>query len=419
MKKSILMLMAGLLAFGTVVSAMASSRLDSMSSDPREIEDADLIWLYPNKVLEYKNTADFRLTSFDLIDGVNYGDGTNEWGGVIAEESSLGGVLGVYVNRPAVLLDSAANVVNDPSNFLGGVDPLRYYWSGVGGNLAGALVGLSNIVDLFWAQNLGGADLGVHFGYGNNGLQNPIDADQMSLGLGLGFANVGPFSQLNLHADYQMVHATANAPTPIHDNGIYTIKLGALGQADLSTDNFARVFADFSLNQDNISDITDPLDYNFNDFTGLVGLSCSHKVNGGKGLVSTGLVFDYVGSSMKLADPFPGVTNDVWNLVWTGSLETQVFDWLTLRAGIQKAIVSRDYNSLPFTPGPTYTDNSNDNVNFSTGFGINWQNWVLDANVDVTSLENSINGVTPGNGLLFTNGNPIVQVATADLKYKF
>ena len=61
MKKSLLFLLMGLMAFGGVVKSMASTRLDGMSSDPRLVEDYDLIWLYPNKVLDYKGTADFRM----------------------------------------------------------------------------------------------------------------------------------------------------------------------------------------------------------------------------------------------------------------------------------------------------------------------------------------------------------------------
>ena len=94
MKKSVLFLMSALIVFGATVQTHASARLDSLSLDVRQVDDIDLIWLYPNKVLEYKNTADFRLSSNGLL-----GNGTNEWGGFIADESSLGGVVGVYVNR--------------------------------------------------------------------------------------------------------------------------------------------------------------------------------------------------------------------------------------------------------------------------------------------------------------------------------
>ena len=405
MKKGLMLLVAGLMAFGATVSAMASARLDSMSTDAREVEDMDLIWLYPNKVLEYKNTVDFRLNSDNYGD---YGNGTDEWGGVIADESALGGVLGVYVNRPNELHTASHDTV-DSMDFAR--DPIRYTWTGVGGDYH---FEFNNILDLFWAQNVGGADLGVHVNYGNNhGTGIFWDDDSMGLGVGLGLGAVGPFSQLNIHADYDAGHMTRHDPTPVHDNGIYSIKLGALGQADLSTDNYARVFADLSLNQDNRTDWDG---YNFSDFTALVGASCNHKVNGGKGLVSTGLIADYVGSSEKGS----GITEDIWNLVWTGSVESEVSSWLTLRAGIQKAIVSRDYFSDP----AQYFDSANDNVKFSTGFGITWENFTLDGDVDVASLENSIADVAPGNGIFFsnptgTNDGNMFFVTSADLRYKF
>jgi hypothetical protein len=87
---------------------------------------------------------------------------------------------------------------------------------------------------------------------------------------------------------------------------------------------------------------------------------------------------------------------------------------LTLRAGITKVLVQRTYDS---EGSPTYYDNGNGGVKFATGFGINWQNFTLDANVDVQSLENSISAVQPGRGLLFAGD--IVTVTTADLRYKF
>lgn len=98
-------------------------------------------------------------------------------------------------------------------------------------------------------------------------------------------------------------------------------------------------------------------------------------------------------------------------------MESEVASWLTLRAGIQKAIVSRGYDSEDAV-NETYFDNSRDDVKFSTGFGINWQNFTLDADVNVESLEeDSLADVEPGRGIFF--GGDLVEVSTADLRYKF
>src|ERR1035441_7315145 len=187
MKKALAFLFIGLMAFGASVKAMASARIDSMSTDVREVEDIDLIWLYPNKVLEYKNTADFRLNP-GL--GNAFGGGTAEWGGVIAEEMSLGGVVGAYVNRPNFALTTASGLIGVINNFR---NPARYYFTAPGGTTANAT---PNIVDIFWAKDLSGTGLGIHVNYGDSGIA-AIQSEDLGLDLGLGFTGAGPFSELN------------------------------------------------------------------------------------------------------------------------------------------------------------------------------------------------------------------------------
>ena len=77
------------------VSAFADARLDSMAADARQVGGIDLIWLYPNMIVDYKNTVDFRLYPYG-----DQGDDTNEWGGAIIEVDPDFGVVGAYVNRP-------------------------------------------------------------------------------------------------------------------------------------------------------------------------------------------------------------------------------------------------------------------------------------------------------------------------------
>jgi hypothetical protein len=403
MKKGLLLLLAGFMAFGVAAKSMASARIDSMGADVRQIEDIDLIWLYPNKVLDYKNTVDFRLINSDPFIG-GQGNGTDEWGGVIAEESSLGGVIGAYVNRPNRKYSFAHSLISglDDSR-----DPLRYHWTDVANDYEHD--GVNNIVDLFWAGDISGANLGVHVNYANNGIvsNGNWEEAQIALNLGLGFQSVGPFSQLNIHAGYGFMSTTEKGtPTLNKDNGTSSIKLGALAQAELSDTNSLRIFADASINQDNMTDLDN---FNLSSFAVVAGVSCGHKVNGGKGLVSTGFIIDYIGSNLS-----GSYIENSYAVLWNASMETEVANWLTLRAGLAKALMSRVYDS---DNGFTWFDNSNDNAAFNVGFGINWQNFVLDGYVDASSLEDSINDPQPGRGLFF--GGNIVTVSGADLKFKF
>jgi hypothetical protein len=227
-------------------------------------------------------------------------------------------------------------------------------------------------------------------------------------------------NQLNIHADYAMQSLTNLAAAPgvkNTDNGISTIKIGALGQADVNDTNSIRPFVDFEMDSDNQTDLSK---FNDSDWDATLGASCVHKVNGGKGLVSTGLLVNFANATNKAIGATTTTETDeaIWEIVWNGSVESQVADWLTLRAGIEKPLVSRYYQSTATT---TYVNNAAaaTPVAFNTGFGITWQNFTLNGMVSASSLENSINNVQPGNGLLFTNGNNIVTVEEADLAYKF
>lgn len=418
------MLLMVLMAMGASVKAFASARVDAMGADIREVDDIDLIWLYPNMVTQYKNTVDFRLNANQWPG--EFGDGTGEWGGVIAEESSLGGVLGVYVNRPYELYNTSGHSTIDSINIQ---NPLRYYWTNVAD--VKDTYNVPNIFDAFWGQGIGGADLGVHLNYGDTGVGNgdstvsPAEADKVGLAVGLGFTGAGPFDSLNVHVDYDTESITDvnNDSSKNKDNGVYDVKLGALGQVNVSTDNFIKVFADASINQEDLKDLQG---FNVNATTFDLGASCSHKVNGGKGLVLTGLILNYLGGQRTVYETSP-TPNEVdsqneWDLVWNASLESELASWLTARFGLYAPIVSRAY---VFGDTPSYFSNVDNNVCFSSGFGINWQNFTLDAMINVESLENSIASVEPGNGLFFAgaNGNAengeIIAVEEADLHYKF
>jgi hypothetical protein len=164
------------------------------------------------------------------------------------------------------------------------------------------------------------------------------------------------------------------------------------------------MFADVSLGSNMGYDLGNFVDYlpKGSATNVMVGLSGNRKVNDGKGLVSTGLMIIY--------NTTTGTADDC-QLKWFGSVESKVADWLTLRVGGNTAL----YDATQLVA-----------FNFATGASINWQNFVLDLNVDPASLENSIKNVQPGNGIFYgtnINNGPttsnILTVTEADLSYKF
>ena len=246
-----------------------------------------------------------------------------------------------------------------------------------------------------------------HFNYGAGG----TDTQVYTLDAGMGLGNIGPFGDLNVHISF--AQEDFNYGGGDVSNGVYTAKLGALSTSAINADNDLRLFADLQLDgygvKTNVNDT-------YSDLAVDLGAAVNHKISGGKGLVSTGVMFDYVGGSSPVADD--DFTIDNWTLLWNASVEAPVNDWLTIRSGLSKAIVARVYDRTNFYGDGHYFDNANENVQFSTGVGITWQNFTLNASVDAESLEDSITDVQPGRGIFFDNGN-IVTVDTADLSYKF
>jgi hypothetical protein len=402
MKKGLLFLVAGLMAFGVAVQSMASARIDSLSSDVRQVEDMDIIWLYPNKALQYKNTVDWRFVGSPFTTlGSTPGD---NWGGLLLEEKGLG-VVGFYVSKPSRRYTAAQAATGN--NFR---TTFQYYWTQIGNrNPAGGTP--ENYVNIFWADSLGDADLGINLSYGNTGVGGQ-ETSAYGLNVGLGFKDAGPFSEANLHLELGL--APTNIPGDKEYMGTYTVKLGGLAQSDIDADTAMRVYADLRMDQDNVQQ------NDYSDYGALVGIGCNHKVNGGKAVVSHGLAVDYL--NITNGDPVPNNHNHInmWNLVWYGSAEVEATSWLTLRTGLVSVLVSRVYDD---NAGPTYYSNEANPV-WSCGFGVNWQNFVLDCNVNVSSLESLIANPEVGGGILYPSTNPsagtgIVNVVDADLRYRF
>ena len=356
MKKNLFLLFLILMAWSIARQSMADARLDAMSSDPRITDDLDIIWMYPNEILQYKDTADFRLNNSNGYS--NFGDGVGEWGGFTKDLSEIGleGVMAVYLNRPFVpgtadfpfeywMPTGGTGAWETTSVFLYQA-PDKPTINGVAASGAATIGGLTpnNKIDLFWADTFGeGLNIGLHLNYGNNQPNTPSNAvtttadnslngnntDTSSvlgaeLGVGL---SAGFFNKVDLHVGYSIGNYTNvqtysnSGVTTINnasnDNGIYTLSSGALLQHDFNPDNSLRIFGDWYSNQFANSDLVKLSTIgNFNDVNAtnymasnkynltltMFGLSETHKFDKQKSLISSGLLFSYWSSKQTASE---------------------------------------------------------------------------------------------------------------------
>jgi hypothetical protein len=361
--------LAGALSLGVATEAKADSRLDGMGADVRQVDDVDGIWLYPNQILQYKNTVDFRLnptgygsnvsnTAGNAVVNAN-GVGVNEWGGVIHDLGDDFGTIATYVNRPSAIGNVAGTLVA----FGGKITPIFAEDAALVGGATNKYAPSSN-VDVFWGHTnfLGLGDAGIHLSYGDNettanGAGPNVQSQVWGIGFGL---NLGSFIGLasQAHIDYTEDFLTLNRPaapginTPLTDNGVYTFKIGYLGQGTLNDKDNLRLFADVQYDNNSLPTGWSALSGQqaANDLEVLVGSSIKHNITD-KGFVNTGLEFEY-----DSANSTTNTAADSWTLLWNANVESSLSSWLTARAGLEKAIVNRTYVSTP--PGSTYTDNS-------------------------------------------------------------
>ncbi len=452
MKKALMMMFAFIMALGANL-ALASSRTDAMSADPNVVEDYDLIFTFPNKVLEYKNTSDFRLGS------LTGGNATqDDWSGVLDGKHEAVGVVGLYLHRPMGILQNwngkAYNAVLSTAFNDFGFDTFH---GAVNGLDNGVINDPTPLFELFWGKSFSSLDLGVKVNYASNSQKNTIDnttpadtrvyTDKVSaLGLqaGVGLKNLGPFSQANFSAgieigsiDLEQTDTVTNTfAASLKNDSVNDINVNALLQHDMGENDNLRVFANAefgtfgikiadagSPNGDSVAAKTTSDNIN-------VGLGCNHKVNDGAGLVSAGLKLNVASAKDTASGVLNGVadTADFADLTEETrssilipaflSTEAKVASWLTLRAGASYYLFGTGTRKDTYTGGSQELKNSvGGNVSFNTGFGINWKNWELDTVLDTNVLENNIGSVQPGRGLLF--GGNTLTVASADLRYKF
>jgi len=306
------------------------------------------------------------------------------------------------------------------------------------------------------------------------------DSRVLGANVGIGIQDLGPFNSANLHLGYFMgslnisrtntpTGATAKVNDTEKDNGISTIELG-LGLTSKIDDNSSmRLYADAYLDNNNRTqeyttdstndglhnnggDIDETNVYKYSDIITTLGLGCNHKVLDGKATISSGFQATWVNSSFNESQTTQNgntavVTNvdvaadkyvdDEWSLNWNASVEAKLANWLTARAGINRPIIWR--TGLTTTNNTTYVANApttkqvvtsttdsyvgNSGSTYAMGFGVNFENWELDAAVNVGDFYNAVGTVAPGNGILFTNNNynngGILTTYNADVRYRF
>jgi hypothetical protein len=443
--------LAGALSLGVASVAKADARLDGMGADVRQVDDVDGIWLYPNQILQYKNTVDFRLapTGEGSTPETGTAVGTNEWGGVIHDLGDDFGTIATYVNRPSAISNVAGSLLIAP---ISAIKPIF----GTVANTVGSFTNIyapSSNADVFWGHTnfLGLGDAAIHLNYGDNeaissayslgGVATPQNVSSQVWGLSFGL-NLGSFLGFASqgHIDYSEDFLTLNRVaskgnnTPLTDNGVYTIKLGWLGQNTLNDKDNLRVFADLQYDNDslptgwtsNATGVGVPTGgQSANDLEVLLGSSIKHNITD-KGFVNTGLELEYDGGQSVASNSYSS-----WTFLWNANVESALNSFLTMRAGLEKIIVNRTYTSTP--PGSTYFDNSttlqtlgavngNNNVAFTLGGSINVENWTLDTQVAVSAFDGAIANVAPGSGVFFSpvaGTTSILTTTEADLRYKF
>jgi hypothetical protein len=393
--------LAGALSLGVATVAKADSRLDSLGTDSYQIDDVDSIWSYANNILQYKNTVDFRLNSDG--NGTALGGGTKEWGGVIHDLGDDFGTIATYVNRPSAisnsqkgLIGSALPLFNNPTQTVGS---------------ATNVYAPSDNVDIFWAKS----GLGLHLSYGDNeAVGGTVRSQVWGLAAGFDLGSFLSFQTSEFHVDIAEDFLTNNAPKPVTDDGVYTFKLGWEGQTTLNPNDSSHVFINLQYDNDSLPANFNGVGQANNDLEALIGGNIKHNISD-KGFVNTGLEFEY--------DGINGSTNagtDAWTLVWNASVESALNSFLTARAGLDKVVFNRTYT----TGTPSQVDSSlvaglNNNVAFNFGLSATAENWTLDTNLTMASVEGTLTGPTPGQGIFYGTGAGIYTAGEADLRYKF
>lgn len=441
MKKALMLLLLGVMALGTGVAKAApgyadatSARSQAMNADINVVEDYDLIFTFPNKVLDYKNTVDFRMA--------DPGDTQYNWGGVLDGKYEKIGVIGVYAHRP--------NMATFP--IMDGMSVFGY-------SMYGNIPQPNPLVDLFWAKNISNLGLGVQLSYADtkqdnketylsNSQEQKAYARQFGVRAGVGIKNLGPFQESNFAVGYLMgkvevsdIDSTDPANNDkLEGDGIHVLDLNANVRHDLSENDNVKLFASFTTGKFGVKDAENvtPTTANHYKFSAkesniVLGIGENHSVAEGAGLVSAGVKFQSLNYTLQNEVLYADGTVELGNgdkdkISMTAvplfvSVEARVKSWLVLRAGTKYYAYSRMHYKHPETEVGGVDTNEGwgtyaNDLSFSTGFGLLWKNWTLDTVLDTNDLEDNLSNFQPGRGVFYDGGN-MLTIVKADLKYKF
>jgi len=348
MKKALLLLLVGFMALAPM-TASASVRTEGMGVMAQQVEDLDLIWLFPQKIEEY-SLVDYRMEFLGSDD---------EWGGVIHKDPYIGN-WGLYVGRPfngqssypyfgdhAYIYTMFGSIVDGLNtwgariNAQGTVGALgKPWWNAMDEDP-------ENKLDLFKTFAVGDGVLGVRlnyasqkddgeFSYSENVTSSDPDysgvyeegvrkSSVIGINVGYGLKDLGPFNALDLGLAYYMgslteedidyqLNTTNNAyvlaeEETLEGDGINEIAFNARAVKEASENvnlitnlNFrtSKLAVEYTRNAYNpdgtqvlgAGEVEVSTAEHKNTFIAL-GLDCNHKVNGGTGLVVGGLNLQY------------------------------------------------------------------------------------------------------------------------------
>jgi hypothetical protein len=341
---------------------------------PQQVDDLDLIWMFPQKIDEY-SLVDYRME--DLTDD-------DEWGGVIHKDPYIGN-WGLYVGRPfndqstypysyehAYIYTMYGSIVDGVGtwatrlNAMGTVGALgKPWWSALDNDP-------ENKLDLFKSFAVGNGVLGLRlnyasqkedgeFSYSENVTSTPVDysgvyeegvqkSSVIGINVGYGMKDLGPFNAMDLGLAYYMGSLTEEdldydlntagtayvieEEETLEGDGISEIAFNARAVKEASENTnlvtnlgfrTSKLAVQYTRNEYNADgslvtgagEIEVSTAEHTNSLIGL-GLACNHKVNGGTGLVVGGLNFQYAKGSWTSEDRVNAAASSVVDRIDTG-----------------------------------------------------------------------------------------------------
>jgi len=383
MKKLLLFVLVGFIALAPMASA--DVRTDGMGVRPQQVNDRDLIWLFPQEIENY-SLVDYRM---------EYLGDTDEWGGIIHEDPYIG-KWALYVGRPfngAPYWSSTGSMYI--TSLFGGIidgnstwyEKMSFMGSGMMDN-ANYIADPENKFDLFKAFPAGNGTVGVRVNFAHSSMNmseedvytstdpdwsGPWDSyagktQVIKAVVGYGMKDLGPFSAFDVAAGYAMgsydrdmmsyqnnttnTGSTLDEEETLKGDGINEINLdvravkSATEDTDLVTNlNFRTSKLAFEYNYDAYNADGTPVSAVGNHtvntaeykstFIGF-GVNCNHKVNEGTGMVVGGVNVQYAKASWTSEDLYNAANSLVVDRIdtnWNSGDEMEM-KWLGLWANV-------------------------------------------------------------------------------------